>query len=145
MNIEPHSIFFTAMSLSHHPYEVVKGCVALVIVLMKTESPLDCVAALSNTSKTDEVRQVIVDDTLIKNMREAYAKDPWCKQLMLAAWGMPKIRVKDGLWFMGNHLIIPGGCTAREDIFWMAHNALSHFGFYKTYGFLHDSYFWPNM
>lgn len=130
---------------SHHPCEVVQGCIALVVVLARVELLLDSVAALSSAPKLENIKQIVIDDTLVKEMWEAYAKDPWCKQLLSAAQGMPEICIKDGLWFIGNQLVVPGGCSAREDIFCIAHNALGHFGFYKTYGLLCGSYFWPNM
>ena len=134
-----------AEKTSHHPCEVVKGCIALVRVLARAESPLNSVAALSSAPEPENIKQVIIDDTLVKEMREAYAKDLWCRQLLSAARGMPEVRVKDGLWFIGERLVIPGGCSAREDIFRIAHDTLGHFGFYKTYGSLRGSYFWPNM
>jgi len=66
-------------------------------------------------------------------------------QLLSASRGMPNITIKDGLWFAGEHLIVPAGCPACENIFRVAHDMLGHFGFFKTYGSLRDSYFWPNM
>src|SRR5437016_3598857 len=78
-------------------------------------------------------------------MRAAYHKDPWCKQLLSAARGMPELTIKDGLWFIGERLIVPSGCDARENIFRIAHDVLGHFGFDKTYASLRNSYFWPNM
>ena len=134
-----------AEKTSHHPCEVVKGCIVLVRVLARAESPLNSVAALSSAPEPENIKQVIINDTLVKEMREAYAKDPWCRQLLSAARGMPEVRVKDGLWFIGERLVVPGGCSAREDIFHIAHDTLGHFGFYKTYGSLQGSYFWPNM
>jgi hypothetical protein len=134
-----------AEKTGHHPFEAVNGCIALVSVLKKSESPLDCVNALTNAPLPDNTKQIIIDEDLVNAMREAYKEDPWCKQLLSAARSMPEIRVKDGLWFMGEHLIVPAGCLARENIFRIAHDTLGHFGFYKTYAALHDSYFWPNM
>ena len=58
---------------------------------------------------------------------------------------MPNILIKDGLWFLGDRLIIPADCGIREQLFRLAHDNLGHFGFCKTYDTLHDSYFWPNM
>lgn len=58
---------------------------------------------------------------------------------------MPDLVIKDGLWFIGDHLIIPAKCRMCEQIFRMAHDTLGHFGFYKTYDNICNSYFWPNM
>ena len=82
---------------------------------------------------------------MVNEMREAYLKDPWCKQLLSASRGMPNLTVRDGLWFAGERLIVPAGCSARENIFCVAHDTLGHFGFFKTYNSLRNSYFWPNM
>jgi len=35
--------------------------------------------------------------------------------------------------------------TLRETLFSLAHDALGHFGFDKTYGSLQEAYYWPNM
>ena len=40
-----------AEKTGHHPCEVVKGCIALVSVLTRSESPLDSVASLSETAR----------------------------------------------------------------------------------------------
>jgi hypothetical protein len=57
----------------------------------------------------------------------------------------PGIQLKDGLWYIGNHLVIPHTGNLREMLFRLAHDVLGHFGFDKTYGSLRESYFWPNM
>ena len=59
--------------------------------------------------------------------------DPWCKKLISASRGMPELTIKDGLWFLGERLIIPSDCSMREHIFRLAHDTLGHFGFHKTY------------
>lgn len=67
------------------------------------------------------------------------------KQLISAARGMPDLTVRDSLWFIGERLIVPGQCDARESIFRIADDTLGHFGFAKTYESLRNSYFWPHM
>jgi hypothetical protein len=133
----------------HHPGQIVTGCIAHVAVLTRDRTmgttPLCSVAALADAAPNEESRQVVVDDALVNKIREGYAEDPWCKQLLSAARGMPELRIKDGLWFIGERLIIPAGCDARERIFRLAHDTLGHFGFFKTYESLRNSYFWPNM
>ena len=81
---------------------------------------------------------------MIYNLKEAYKTDVWCQKLISTSKGMPELTVRDSLWFIGERLIIPC-CEIREQIFAMAHDALRHFGFSKTYQSIRDSYFWPNM
>jgi hypothetical protein len=57
---------------------------------------------------------------------------------------MPNLIVRNGLWYLDDRLIIPGGCGVCK-IFQMAHDVLGHFGFAKTYELIRLSYFWPNM
>ena len=133
----------------HHPGQIITGCIAHVAVLTHNRrmgtTPLCSVAALANAVPNEESRQVVVDDALVNKICEGYAEDLWCKQLLSAACGMPELKIKDGLWFIGERLIIPAGCDARERIFQLAHDTLGHFRFFKTYESLRNSYFWPNM
>ena len=134
-----------AEETGHHPYQIGKGCIAHMAVLEKKCMPIEGIAALADATAEKEKQQVIIDDNLVNDIREAYQKDPWCKQLLSATCGMPDLQIRDGLWFIGERLIIPAGCNARESIFRLAHDTLGHFGFFKTYKSLRNSYFWPNM
>src|ERR1700678_2298763 len=58
---------------------------------------------------------------------------------------MPELHIKDGLWFIAGRLVVPANAGVRELIFWLAHDTLGHFDFYKTYESIQNSYFWPNM
>ena len=112
------------------------------------DSPLSMIAALVDTEipTSKSVRSTLsVDINLINNIQEGYRTDPWCQKLLSASKGMPELKIKDGLWFLGNRLIIPGGCGAREHIFQLTHDSLGHFGFYKSYENIRHSYFWPGM
>src|ERR1700733_7816150 len=55
------------------------------------------------------------------------------------------IQERDGLWFIGDQLVVPSVTGLREALFRLAHNSLGHFGFEKSYGSLRNSYYWPNM
>jgi len=138
-----------AEQTGHHPYEVTSGSINHVAVLQSARrmgtTPLCSVAALAEATPMEASKQIVIDDTLINDIRAAYEKDPWCKQLLNAARGMPELKIKDGLWFVGERLVVPAGCDGRERIFRLAHDTLGHFGFFKTYEALRGSYFWPNM
>lgn len=138
-----------AEATAHHPFQAVTGCIAQVSVLKGATSqettPLNSVAALASAPIPEYSKQIAIDDTLVDEIRTAYQKDPWCQQLISATRGMPELTIRDGLWFIGQRLIVPTGCNAREIIFRIAHDTLGHFGFFKTYESLRNSYFWPHM
>ncbi len=58
---------------------------------------------------------------------------------------MAALTFRDDLWFLNSHLIIPAKSGLREQIFKLAHDTLGHFGFFKTYKAIQESYYWPNM
>ena len=78
-------------------------------------------------------------------MKTLYAEDAWCKKLPQATPSWPELRLENGLWYVGNCLIIPRTGTICELLFQLAHDSLGHFGFDKTYGSLCTAYYWPNM
>jgi hypothetical protein len=109
------------------------------------DTPLTSIAALTDTNPQSSKLQFAIDDNIITKLRDGYRTDPWCRKLITASRGMPDLIIKDGLWFLGDRLIIPADCGMREYIFRLAHDTLGHFGFHKTYGSIRNSYFWPNM
>ena len=62
-----------------------------------------------------------------------------------AALSLSNLVLHDGLWYIGDRVIIPWTGNIREMLFSLAHDVLGHFGFHKTYGSLRNSYYWPNM
>ena len=88
---------------------------------------------------------ISADKLLLQEIRNGYANDTWCKRLPSATASWPELQLKDGLWYVGNRLIIPRTGSLREMLFQLAHDSLGHFGFDKTYGSLRESYYWPNM
>lgn len=73
-----------------------------------------------------------VDDDMVQKLKAGYLSDPWCRKLKEAATRMTELMVKDGLWFLGNCLVVPAGNGLQETIFCSAHDTLGHFGFRKT-------------
>ena len=111
-----------------------------------SKSPLSMIAMLVDThvlvvSKT----KISIDEKIVLKMREAYCLDPWCKKLISTSKGMPDLNKRDGLWFIRQWLIVPAGCGALEQIFALAHNTPGHFGFFKLYENIWNSYFWLGM
>ena len=89
--------------------------------------------------------EITADKSFLDSIRSGYNEDAWCKTLPAAAISWPGLIFHDGLWYVGNRLIIPRSGNLRETLFMLAHDVTSHFGFYKTYGSLRNSYYWPNM
>jgi hypothetical protein len=133
-----------------HPYRFSEDDECFIANVNPYDSLLACVGALSDTTfhhkssdKVSETR-LALDSSVIDELKEAYKQDPWCQHLLVAARGMSNLIIRNGLWFVGERLIIPN-CSIREMIFHMAHDSLGHFGFAKTYEAIRNSYFWPNM
>ena len=108
--------------------------------------PVMCamVAALVDAAPKDCFK-VAIDESLLKNIKLAYKTDLWCEKLASASLGLLNIQNKNSLWYIGDRLIVPKESGLREIIYRSAHDNLGHFGFYKCYDNIHDSYFWPNM
>jgi len=58
---------------------------------------------------------------------------------------MPGTKCINGLWYIGDCLLIPRIGDVRENLFRLAHDCLGHFGADKSYATLRDAYYWPNM
>src|ERR1700678_2783273 len=109
-------------------------------------SPLSTIAALVDTHiPRDTKSSVSFDPDFITKICDAYTTDPWCQKLMSASKGMSELTSRDGLWFLGDRLLVPAGGNLRGQIFAMTHDNLGHFGFSKSYKNICRSYFWPGM
>ena len=71
-------------------------------------------------------------------------EDKFAKNLTAGAT-IPGVCEENGLWYVGDHLIIPRTGSCREDLFCLAHDSMGHFGTDKAYANLKLSYYWPNM
>ena len=136
-----------AESSALHPYTTSEKSSHNVLVHPSPQnSPLATIAALVDTNVPHSTHTSLnIDDKLVNDILNGYSSDPWCQKLLSASKGMPELTVKDGLWFLGNRLIVPNGCGAREYIFQLTHDTLGHFGFFKSYENIRNSYFWPGM
>jgi hypothetical protein len=135
-----------AEQMAHHPH--MNSHILNIPILDRTKSqttPLTAIASLTSAQPQNTKLSFSIDDNTITQIRKGYETDPWCRKLISASRGMPDLHIKDGLWFLGNRLIIPADCGIREQIFRLSHDTLGHFGFHKTYESIRHSYFWPNM
>ena len=75
--------------------------------------------------------------------QNSYKTDEFC--LHLAQYATPGARLINGLWYIGDHLVIPRTGDIHENLFHLTHDTLGHFGADKCYVNLCDAYYWPNM
>jgi Integrase zinc binding domain len=86
-----------------------------------------------------------MDPTLLTSIVDGYKTDPFCIKLFDNQKSMEGVECRNGLLYVGNHLVIPHVGSLHEDLFCLAHDSLGHFGFEKSYASLRDSYYWPHM
>jgi len=134
----------------YHPYNTDKLQEHLILTHPSPDlSPLATIAALcapiDNTSRPSLKTSVSINKEIIKKCIIGYKSDKWYENLISASRGMPELTVKNGLWFIGERLVIPDNCGLCEMILQFTHDALSHFGFFKSYKSIRHSFFWPGM
>ena len=92
---------------------------------------------------TCTVLSISTDLSVLVSIKEGYRLDPFCQ--CLASTGAPGAQLINGLWYIGDRLVILRTGSIRENLFRLAHNTLGHFGADKSYTTLRDVYYWPNM
>jgi Integrase zinc binding domain len=89
---------------------------------------------------------ISADKMFLDEIKAGYQEDNWgIKTLVEARPSLPGIKLVNGLWYVGDRLVIPHIGNVCETLFRLAHYVLGHFGFDKTYASLRKSYYWPNM
>jgi hypothetical protein len=88
---------------------------------------------------------IMADPSILCSIQEGYAKDDFCQKIISTAPTTLGISTSNGLWYIGDRLLIPRTSTLREDLFRLAHDTTGHFGADKCYATLRDAYYWPNM
>jgi hypothetical protein len=91
------------------------------------------------------ILSISADTKLLDEIKKGYLQDPFISSLKAAMPGTSFISERNGFWFIGSRLVIPNISHIREALFYLAHDALGHFGADKSYAALRDSYYWPNM
>jgi hypothetical protein len=99
---------------------------------------------LNRSKSVTTIVSLEADQSLLKEIKEGYKNDEWCKKL-ISAEKLPNVHISDGLWYMGNCLIIPKVGSIREDLFRVVHDSLGHFGMDKLYAALREGYYWLGM
>jgi hypothetical protein len=94
----------------------------------------------------DSVNAVLTicsDREILNKIKAGYLEDEFCKRV--ASTAMKGWQQINGLWYIGDRLLIPRVTDIRENLFRLAHDTLGHFGADKSYASLRDAYYWPNM
>ncbi|EDR02339.1 reverse transcriptase-RNase H-integrase [Laccaria bicolor S238N-H82] len=143
----------TANASARHPYDFCEDddtlCAVASISLSSSQNPWEAAKSLANVSaisnNVSATLKITADKDFLESVKSGYAEDAWCKTLPSAALSFSNLVLRDGLWYIGERLIIPRTGNLRELLFALAHDTLGHFGFHKTYGSLRTAYYWPNM
>jgi hypothetical protein len=91
------------------------------------------------------VLRVSAEESFLRAIKQGYTTDEFCQKVVANPMTLPNIREQDGIWYVGERMLIPRVGNIREDLFAMAHDTAGHFGVDKSYAALRDSYYWPNM
>ena len=89
------------------------------------------------------VLSIKADHSVLAYIKSGYNLDPFC--IYLTKNEVPGTQLVNGLWYVGDHLVIPQVGNLQKNLYWLVHDSLSHFGADKLYASLHDNYYWPNM
>ena len=82
-------------------------------------------------SSVNAVLQIATDASILAKIKAGYVDDEFCKHV--AATKMKGWQQINGLWYIGDRLLIPHVTDIRENLFRLAHDTLGHFGADKSY------------
>jgi hypothetical protein len=91
------------------------------------------------------VLKIHSDDVVLAEIKKGYGEDAFCRKIMEGKSTIPGVTEANGLWYVGDRLLIPHSGNLRETLFRLAHDASGHFGADKCYATLRSDYYWPNM
>jgi RNase H-like domain found in reverse transcriptase/Integrase zinc binding domain len=149
--------FDTQKDLSHHQLQwqefLSQYDLTMTYIRSEDNTVADALSRLPPNCFTDEspmttatvnaVLKITSDNDILKMIRNGYEEDEFCKRI--ASSNMKGWTLSNGLWYIGDRLLIPRVTSLRETLFHLAHDTLGHFGADKSYASLCDAYYWPNM
>ena len=86
---------------------------------------------------------ISTDMVILEAIKHGYTEDPFCEHL--GKTNTLGATFVNGLWYVRDRLVIPRVNDLCENLFYLAHDTLRHFGADKAYTVLWDAYYWPNM
>ena len=90
----------------------------------------------SSLDKACTTLKITADKEFLNSVKNGYKDDMWCKSLPSTNHSLSNLKFCDGLWYIGDRMIIPWTSNFCETLFALAHDVLRHFGFNKMYGSL---------
>jgi len=97
-----------------------------------------------NKNSVNVTLSISADKSFLRDVKTGYLEDTFAKKL-IAGTMIPGVHEENGLWYVGDRLVIPRTGSCREDLFRLAHDSMGHFGADKAYANIRSSYYWPNM
>jgi hypothetical protein len=83
---------------------------------------------------------ISADQSFLDDVKRGYLEDNFVKKIAMGT-NVPGMHEENGLWYVGDRLIIPHTGSCREDLFHLAHDSMGHFGADKVYENLRESYY----
>ena len=77
---------------------------------------------------------IATNQTVLDTIKAGYASDDYC--LKIATSWMPGTTCVNGLWYIGDHLLIPWIVDIYKNLFHLVYDCLGHFGANKSYATL---------
>jgi hypothetical protein len=96
-------------------------------------------------SSVNAVLSVTTDASVLQQIKSGYTSDSFCAKITSPGSQTRGVHESNGLWYIGDRLLIPRTGDVRENLFRLTHDCLGHFGSDKSYAVLRDAYYWPNM
>ena len=75
---------------------------------------------------------MVADESVLNSIKSGYATDKYC--IKVSNSNMPGTKCVNGLWCVGDRLLIPHIGNICENLFCLAYDSLGHFGSDKSYG-----------
>lgn len=97
----------------------------------------------SPSTSINAIFSIASDRNILESIKLGYKEDAFC--IRVATTAMKGWQKVNGLWYIGDRLLVPRVSDLRETLFRLAHDALGHFGADKSYASLRNAYYWPNM
>ncbi len=98
-----------------------------------------------NTSSVNMTFSISSDMKMLDMIRSGYKDNKFCSKFVSGDLILPEVKEINGLWYIGDRLLVPRVGMIHEDLFHLAHETLGHFGTDKSYATLWDSFYWLNM